>query len=233
MYIQKKTHFHIFLLIFFAGFGFVTFQSEDVVDKVCEIHFHEINNKMVSYFLLYKLKNINKNVYIFVLLKVECKKAQPKEVMLPANLAKTRAAGRGTYGELVVLSGGGPSGSIGAVGQPTATLRYAPYPLPANLTGQQQTGQTTHLLPPAPSIIQYATTSQPLFDAAINYKRLLAAHAASAFRQHPHPHHSHTHTLQQQPRATTTLTYPLGDLLSVQGLDLSALYQLSTPTLGL
>lgn len=59
------------------GFGFVTFENEDVVDRVCEIHFHTIKNKKVVDFITIP-NNIIKS---YLILQVECKKAQPKEAV--------------------------------------------------------------------------------------------------------------------------------------------------------
>ncbi|XP_055343626.1 RNA-binding protein Musashi homolog 2-like [Paramacrobiotus metropolitanus] len=73
--IDKNTRRH-------RGFGFVHFASEETVDKVCDIHYHEINQKMV-----------------------ECKKAQPREVLAPAHLRNRANAGMGFVLPLHALTG--------------------------------------------------------------------------------------------------------------------------------
>lgn len=95
--------------------------------------------------------------------------------MLPANLAKTRAAGRGAYGELL--------GSAVAAGG----VRYAPYPVhaPAQLlvTGAGASGaaamyrRALAALRPAPRPPRPALTPISIPPLAYSVSELLGAHA--------------------------------------------------------
>ncbi|CAH0381825.1 unnamed protein product [Bemisia tabaci] len=148
---------------------------------------------------------------------VECKKAQPKEVMLPANLAKTRAASRGTYGESATITSGSSnqaqSGTFTPALHTASSIRYSPYPLPA-----ANSSAVTSIIP-NPTYIQIPYNVSAGAVHAQQCKRVFAAAvsaAAAAFRPpHPQPQSNFHH----QP----SLTYSMNDLLGLQSLDIPTL----------
>ena len=153
--------------------------------------------------------------------------------MLPANLAKTRAAGRGAYGELLMLNpaaavGGLPpgAGASSLAANPAAgCYRYTPYPLPA-AAAPHPVGVGLHaamvpiaVAPSNPNCLQY-TPATALYNMAGAVQAAASCKRAFAAALRPHP----------TPATAAALTYSMNDLLGVQGLDVSAMYHPAIPT---
>ncbi|XP_076028742.1 RNA-binding protein musashi isoform X2 [Oratosquilla oratoria] len=183
------------------GFGFVTFENEDVVERVCDIHFHTIKNK-----------------------KVECKKAQPKEAVQAASLLSKRllVGGLGTplvaqaaqvqaaaqaaalqnaaYGKLV---------GVGTTYPALSAYRYTPYPLPTAATVSAAGGP-----PGGPAGVQGAVVSAAAPNPA--HHTTLTTHATQAL---PTMHTTPAITNPYQGYSLTNI-----DMSSFQGVDWSAMY---------
>lgn len=131
--------------------------------------------------------------------------------MLPANLAKTRAAGRGAYGELLMLNPGHVTTAS------TSALRFAPYPLPALPLGATH---GTPTIPVATIAVAPAPVHYSVYDVT-GCKRVFTAPAATTLRP-------------LSTRTAPALSYSMSDLLGIQSLEIPTFYTNTLPTgLGL
>lgn len=142
------------------GFGFVTFENEDVVDRVCEIHFHTIKNK-----------------------KVECKKAQPKEAVTPAAQLLQKRIMLGTLGVQLPAAPGQLLGARSAAGVAAAMNPLAMLQTPTQLLqspAAAAAAQQAALISQNPFQVQNAAAAATMAANQSNFGKLLATYPQTA-----------------------------------------------------
>ncbi|XP_049820336.1 RNA-binding protein Musashi homolog 2 isoform X2 [Aethina tumida] len=187
------------------GFGFVTFENEDVVDRVCEIHFHTIKNK-----------------------KVECKKAQPKEAVQ----ASAQLLGKRIMLSSLGMRMAAPAAAAGAIAaaNPLAVVQAQAHVQAAAAAAAAAQAQNAavagygKLFGAYPPLASYRYSPYPLPAAAVG-ANVGAAAAAAGGNPAPAPAAATT-TLAPQVAASPYQGYNLTnvDMTSFQGVDWGSMY---------